>query len=146
MPENALALDKAKHQVQRLSCRDPGLGNASALLVRQALWLVQQHLCADGDVLGIGASVGQAKDLVANFEAVVVVGPKGLDDAAELYAESLGCLGGHGVEAVALDNVHAVDAKGMDLDDGLSCRRDGLGSGIVDEESFPGAFSVLDVY
>jgi hypothetical protein len=107
---------------------------------------VQQHLCADGDVLGIGASVGQPKDLVADLEPVAgILGAKGLDDAAELDAERLGGLRGHRVEAAALDNVHAVDAEGGDLDDGLAWGGGGLGGFGVDEEGVSFAFSALDV-
>jgi hypothetical protein len=47
--------------------------------------------------------------------------------------------------AFALDEVHAVQAEGFDLDEGLAGGGLGVGSGIVYEEGVGVAFAAFDV-
>ena len=147
MPQDSLPLpaDSAQHKVQRLRRRNPRLRHARRLLEAQVRRLVQQHLGRHGDVLGVGAAVGQAEDLVAYFEVAVVAFAETVDDAGELDAQSAGRLRRKRVMSLALDQVHAVEPEGFDFDEGLaglSLREGRFG---VDEEVVGGAFAVLYV-
>lgn len=145
VPQDGLALGEAQDEVQRLRRRDPVLRQRGALLVRQLARLAQQHLGAHGNVLCVRAAVGQAKHLVAGLEEAVVAGAKRLDDAAELDAQRRGCLWRQRVHAAALDNVHAVDAKGGNLDNGLALCRGRLGGLGVDVQCIELTLAALDV-
>ena len=73
-------------------------------------------------------------------------GGKGLYGSAELDAEGLGGLGRQRVLPVALEDVHAVDAKGLDLDQGLTLPRVWSGHVRVEEEGVAAAGAALDVW
>lgn len=66
-------LEVADHP-QRLGGGDPCLRDAGACFPRELRRLVDEHVCRDGDVLGVGAAVGQTEDVVAALEAAFVVG------------------------------------------------------------------------
>ena len=51
---------------------------------------MDQHVRADGDVLGVGAAVREAEDAVAHFEVAVRVRVDRVHDAGELDAEMVG--------------------------------------------------------
>lgn len=106
---------------------------------------MQQHLAVDGNVLGVCATVREAKDLVSSLEIAVVARAKGFNSPAELDSQSLGRLRREGVIAKTLDLVHAVDAKGLDLDQGFTFTRRGLWRVGIDEKVLLGTFAVLDV-
>jgi hypothetical protein len=99
---------------------------------------------AHGNVLCISTTVCQTKHSISLLEAAFTLIGQFLDYTAEFDTEGLGSLGRERVVAFALEQVHAVETKGFDTDEGLS----GGGSGafdLVDEESGGWAFAILDV-
>jgi hypothetical protein len=106
---------------------------------------VQQHLAAYSNVLRIGASVRKSKDLVSNFEVSMFTITKGLDGAAELYTEGGRCLGWERVESTTLNDVHAVDAKGVNFDQSLAGGGRGSWRVIVDEKGIALTGAAFDV-
>lgn len=146
VPEHRLALGELADQVERLRGRDPGLGHAGGLLPRQERRLVQEHLGADGDLLGVRAAVGQAEDFVALLEVAVGARPERGDGARELDAEGRGGLRRQRVLAFALNQVHPVQAECLDLDQRLAILGLGNGSLVVDEEGVNSTGATLDLY
>lgn len=152
--DEATALANKKHQ--RRKRRSTHLRDSSGGLPRHGLRLPEQHARAHGNVLGIRAAVRQAKNLIADLESVAggglgtLVGPlaarsEGVDDAAKLDAEGCRGLGREGIPTEALDDVHAVDAKGPDADEGLTGRRLRGGHVGVDEEGVQRAGAAFDI-
>lgn len=124
---------------------ETNLWDTGAFFEAQFVWFVYEHVRAHGNVLCISASVGQAEHGVSLSEAAFGFRGQLLDDTAEFHAEGLGCLRGNRVLSFSLQQVHAVETKGLDADEGLSCR--GLGPrDLVDEERGRGTFAVFDVW
>jgi hypothetical protein len=99
---------------------------------------------AHSNVLCIGTTVCQSKHSITLLEAAFTLIGQFLDYTTEFDTESLGSLGRERVVAFALEQVHAVETKGFDADEGLS----GGGSGafdLVDEEGGGWTFAILDV-
>lgn len=114
---------------ERHHLRDP-----SRHLPRHTPRLPKQHPSAHGDILGISTAIRQAEHLIADLEPMaagilvrLIPGSERMHHAAELDAEGCGGLRGHGIPAVALEDVHAVDAEGLDADEGLAFCWDGGG-------------------
>lgn len=93
---------------------------------------MQQHSVINGDKFGVCASVCQAENLVTLLESAVASWPETLDGTTEFHAERLGRLWWEGIASEALNLVHPVDAKGLDLDENLALARDWLGCVRVD--------------
>jgi hypothetical protein len=104
---------------------------------------VNQHLGRDGNVLGVSTAVGKTENFVADLEVFVSIRTEALDDTGELNAHGRGCLRGKRVETLPLQQVHAVQAEGPDLDDCISFFRSGLGN-LINEEIRGGAFAAFD--
>jgi hypothetical protein len=122
------------------------LGNASSLFKAQMWGLMQQHLGVHGNEFCIRTTVRKTKDFVTDLVGALGPGRNAFNDAAELDAQRRRCLWRDGVEALALDDVHAIDAKRLDPHDRLarpSLRLWDLG---VDEEGVAVALSTLDIY
>ena len=107
--------------MQRLRGSEEGLGNSCGRHEGEVGRLREEHGRGDGDVLGIGAAVGEAKDGGPGEQmGGVAAGAEGDDGAAEFDAEGEGGLRREGVVAGALEEVHAVEAKGVDAHEGLA--------------------------
>ena len=105
------------------------------------------------DILRVRAPIGQAEDGVADREMLVgaralvagLIGVgKGDDGAGELDAESGGGLGRERVVALALQEVHAVEAEGVDFHQGLGVSGGWGDGGGVGVEGGDGAGVVVD--
>lgn len=103
---------KARDGVQRLPCGDPVLGDGSRLDMGHLRRLADDHLVAARDVLSVGPSVREPKDLVAGSVARAV---RVLDGAAELDPEYRAHAGRKGILSHPLHRIHAVDAERVDL-------------------------------
>jgi hypothetical protein len=120
------------------------LRNTSTLLEAQLIRLVDEHVCAHGNVLCISAAVCQTKHSITLLESVLTLRSKLFNYTAEFDSESCRSLRRERVVAFALEQVHAVETKGLDTDESL-CGR-GLGTfDLVDEEGSGGALAILDV-
>ena len=123
------------------------LGNGGSHLPRHTARLLYEHPRADGDILSVRTPVRQPKHLITGAEAVVPfsTGAEGVNGPAELHTESVRGLWWERIRAVALEDVHAVDAEGLDLDEGLARRRlRGRDVG-VEEQGLTGAGAALDI-
>jgi hypothetical protein len=100
---------------------------------------------AHRDILCIRATVGQPKYFVSNLEAPFRFVSEAVDYSRELDAERLGGMRGNGVLANALEEIHAVEAKGFDLYDGLRAGGGRFGDG-GDVEVFDRALAIFDIY
>lgn len=106
---------------------------------------MKQHPRADSNVLGIGATVGKSKDLIALFETATGSRTQRFDDAAKLYAEGRWCLWWQWVASTTLDNVHTIDTECLDADESLALRRGGLFRLVVDEQGISLAFAASNI-
>ena len=105
---------------------------------------MDEHVSAHGNVLCVSTTVCQTKHSIALLETVLALRSKLLNYAAKFNTEGFGSLGWERVVAFALEQVHAVQTKGLDADEGLC--GGGLGTfDFVDEEGGGGAFALLDV-
>jgi hypothetical protein len=120
------------------------LRDASTLLKAQFIRLVDEHMCAHGNVLCISTAICQTKHSIALLEATLALIGQFLNYATEFDTKSLGSLGRKRVVAFALEQVHAVQTEGFDADEGLSGGRGGAFD-LVDEEGSGWAFAILDV-
>jgi hypothetical protein len=100
---------------------------------------------AHRDILCIRTTVGQPKYFVSNLEAPFRFISHAVDYSRELDAERLGGMRGNGVLANALEEIHAVEAKGIDFYDGLRAGGGRFGDG-GDVEVFDRAFAIFDIY
>ncbi|CAF3614125.1 unnamed protein product [Fusarium graminearum] len=75
----------------------------------------------------------------------MVTRSKGLDDAAEFDTQRLGCLRWKRVKTSTLDYVHAVNSKGLDLDNSLTFGSRRLGRLVIDEEGITLASAASDI-
>jgi len=117
--------------MQRLRGRDVRLEESGRLLLRQeGRRLEQQHARQHGDILAIGAAVGQAKPLVADSEEVPV-----LLIARRLQGVS-GLRGGRARAATPLENSapSILGAWGINSDQDLSRAQDELGRFMADHK------------
>jgi hypothetical protein len=121
------------------------LRNTSTLFKAQLIRLVDEHVCAHGNVLCISTTVRQTKHGITLFETALALRSEFLDYTAEFDAQSFGGLGRERVVAFALEQVHAVETEGFDADEGL-CGGGGRAFDLVDEEGGGGAFAFLDVF
>lgn len=64
MPEYALTLCESPHKIKGLRGRDPGLRHTCTLLPTHLGGLVEEHMRADGYVLGVRAPIRQTKHLI----------------------------------------------------------------------------------
>lgn len=168
----AISSESALSGVRRLRprhgrlTRQPVLGHAGRLLPRQLLGLGEGHVLVCDDVLGVGAlgvslgiteeqthAVHEAEDLVADLVQASALAD--LDDGAgELDTEGGGSLGRDSVLALALEDVHSVQAKSLGLvgtglrtnlvldEQLILARRRRLN--LADVEAVSGALAVLD--
>ena len=152
VPEDAVAGFELADLKKRLGRGDPRLRDARADLPAQLGRFADEHVRAHGDVLGVRAAVREPEDRVAEGEVLVralavvarrVVG-QGDDDAGELNAQRLGRLRGQRVVALALEQVHPVQAEGVDFDQGLGPAGLRDGEGRVDVQGADGAGVVFD--
>ena len=121
MPQDALPTLKPADQVHGLRRGDPRLRDPRRLHPAQLLGLVDQHVRAERDVLGVRSPIREPEDLVVLLERLVVAGrgTEGLDRAAELDTHDGAGLWGQWIAALTLKEVHAVETEGFDLDQGL---------------------------
>lgn len=144
VPQHAHARLVVADKVQRLRRRDPRLGDPRRLLPAEFLGLVDQHVRADRDILGVGAAIRQPENLVADVEPSFRLAAKGLNRARELHPERRRRLWWQRVHALALQQVHAVESKSLDLDDRLAARGGWFGRVRVDEECRDRALPAFD--
>jgi hypothetical protein len=130
--------------VKRKKRENTNLRDTSTLFKAQLIWLVDEHMCAHGNVLRISTTVRETKHSIALFETALALRSEFLDYTAEFDTEGLGGLGRERVVAFALEQVHAVETEGFDADEGL-CGGGGRAFDLVDEEGGGGAFAFLDV-
>lgn len=121
------------------------LRDTSTLLPAQLIGLVDEHVRRDSNVLSVRATVSKAKDGIALLEAVLAVGAQLLNGARELDTHGRRSLRRKRVETFALEEIHAVEAEGLDLDEGLGAG-DLRPGDIIDEHVFDGAFAAFDVW
>lgn len=99
---------------------------------------------AHNNVLCVSTTVRQTKDGITLLETAFALRSEFLDYTAEFDTEGLGSLGRNGVVSFALEQVHAVETKGLDADESLS--GGGLGTfDLVDEEGGGRALAILDI-
>jgi hypothetical protein len=130
--------------VKRKKRENTNLRDTSTLFKAQLIRLVDEHMCAHGNVLRISTTVRETKHSIALFETALALRSEFLDYTAEFDTEGLGGLGRERVVAFALEQVHAVETEGFDADEGL-CGGGGRAFDLVDEEGGGGAFAFLDV-
>lgn len=145
VPQHAHARLVVADKVQRLRRRDPRLGDPRGLLPAEFLGLVDQHMRADRDILGVCTSIRQPENLVADVEPPLRLAAKRFNRARELHPERRRRLWWQGIHALPLQQVHAVESKRLDLDDGLGARGSWFGRVRVDEECRDRPFPALDV-
>ena len=145
MPQNALSRLKLCNVIHSLRSRNPRLRNPRTLHPAQLLRLVHEHMRAHGNILRIRTTIGQPKYFISNFEAPFGFIAHAVDYSRELDAERLGGMRGDGVLAKTLEEIHAVEAKGFDLYDGLRAGGGRFGDG-GDVEVFDGALAIFDIY
>lgn len=122
----------------------PYLWDSSAFLPAQFIRLVDQHVRAHGDVLRVRSTVREPEDGIALLETLLAVAGQLFNRPAELDAHGLGCLRRNGIQTLALEEVHSIQAERFDLDEGL--RVIDLRSGnLVDEQVLHRAFAAFDV-
>lgn len=120
------------------------LRDTSTFFKAQFIRLVHKHMRADDNVFGISTTVRQTKHSITLLETTLALRSEFFDYTAEFHTEGLGCLGGNGVLAFALEEIHAVETEGFDADESLSGR--GLGTfDLVDEEGGCGTLALLDI-
>lgn len=120
------------------------LRDTSTLLKAQFIRLVDEHVCAHGNILCISTAVCQTKHSITLLESVLALRSEFFDYTAEFDTEGCGSLGRQRVVAFALEQVHAVETEGLDADESLCGGRLGTFD-LVDEEGGGGALAILDV-
>lgn len=96
------------------------LGYASTLLEAQCIRLVDKHMRADCDILGICSAISKAEYCVTFLEATLALLGDLFDDTTKLNTESLGSLRRYWIVTFSLDEVHAIEAKCLDFHQCLS--------------------------
>lgn len=106
------------------------LGNTGSDFPGQLYWLVDEHVGGNGDIFGVGACDGEpdkndrlakqtaiceTKDLISKMEFPLPSLRCLFHDAGELNAQGFWCLGRNRILSFALEQVHAIDSKGLDL-------------------------------
>ena len=81
--------------------------------------------------------------LIPNLEITIHIRSKPLDHTREFHSHRRRRLRGNRVLALTLQEVHAVQTKSLDLDQGLTGRGGRFGD-VIDEEVFGGAGAVFD--
>lgn len=120
MPEDTLARLEASDEIHGLRRGDPGLWNACALFPAELVRLVNEHVCAHGDVLGVCSSIGQTENCISFLESAFAFAGELLNNAAELDTKGLWRLRWNRVHAFSLQKVHAVEAECLDANECLS--------------------------
>lgn len=119
------------------------LWNTSALLPTELIRLMDKHVCAHTDVLGVGTSVCQTKHSVTLLEPLFTLTGKLFNGTTELYSHRLRRLRWQRVLALSLHKVHAVETEGSDFDKSFGMvnlwSRD-----LIDEKVLDWAFAAFD--
>ena len=122
------------------------LRNPRTLFPAQLLRFSHEHVRADSNVLRIRSTIRQSEHFISSLEAFssTTVCTELFDCTAELYTQDLRRTGWNGVHAFALEQVHAVQTKSANADEGLGCARRGTGD-IGDVKGRDRAFAVFDI-
>jgi len=101
---------------------------------------------ADSNVLCISTTICQAKNFVSRLEALFpsAFSAKFFDGARELYPQNFGRSSWYRILTLALEQVHAIQAKGIYFDKRLRLSKFRFGY-VSDMESLDWAFAILDV-
>jgi hypothetical protein len=103
---------------------------------------MDKHPRRNSNILRVGTTIRQAKDLIANLEILRCAVTEFRDCPGEFDAQGCGGLRGNRVLAFTLEKVHAVQAERFDFDEGLRGSILGYGD-VVDVEGVGGTFAVL---
>lgn len=95
------------------------LWNTSRLLPAQLIRLVDEHVCRDGNILSVSASVRKAENSIAFLEAVLAFSAELFDRTGELNAHCCRSLRRERVQAFTLEEIHAVQTKSFHFDESL---------------------------
>lgn len=92
-------------------------------------------------------AIREPKHFIANLELPLLsIGTELLYYTTELDAEDQADVGGERVFALPLEEVHAVQAKGLDAHESFSWLGRGFWDRVVQEEGGGGACAVLDIW
>ena len=100
----------------------------------------------NGNVLRVRTTICQTEHLISLLELSLAAGSQLLDGSLEFNSHGLGGLRRQRVQAFALQQVHAVEAKGLYFYESLRGADFGHGSVGVDEHVLDWAFATLDVW
>lgn len=145
VPQDGLAGLKASDEIHGLDGGDPDLRDGRTLLPAQLIGFVDQHMRADGDILGVATAISKAEDLVALLEAGLALAGQVFDDAAELDAHDFGRVRGYWVQPLALQEVHTVQPERLHFDQRLGVSGFGARGLVVDEQVFNGTLAIFDI-